>query len=159
MKPEALSKLSISGDLLSGSAQTSEIGMHLEVYRLRNDINAVVHAHPVAATGWAIGGRELPVNILAEAVAAFGRVPVTAYATPGTARVADVVRPYLDAHDALLLINHGAMTLGADLEQAYHRMEVLEHLAQTALAAMQAAGGAPLQEVPVEGLNEIRGDR
>ncbi|HCU37097.1 MAG TPA: class II aldolase family protein [Armatimonadetes bacterium] len=155
MEPDALSKLSADGELLSGARQTSEVGMHLEVYRLRTGINAVVHAHPAAATGWAIGGREFPVGILAEAVAAFGHVPVAEYATPGTARVADVVRPHLGTANAVLLMNHGAMTLGEDLEQAYYRMEVLEHVAQTALAAVQAAAGAPLQEVPEAGLNEI----
>lgn len=159
MVPDALSKLSADGEQLSGARQTSEIGMHLEVYRLRAEINAVVHAHPAAATGWAIGGREFPVGILAEAVAAFGHVPVADFATPGTPRVAEVVRPLVGSANAVLLMNHGAMTLGEDLEQAYYRMEVLEHVAQTAIAAVQAAGGAPLQEVPETGLNEIGGHR
>jgi len=157
MDPDALSKLSADGELRSGAKQTSEVGMHLEVYRLRPDINAVVHAHPAAATGWAIGGREFPVGILAEAVAAFGHVPVADYATPGTPRVAEVVRPHVCSANAVLLMNHGAMTLGEDLEQAYYRMEVLEHVAQTALAALQAACGAPLQEVPEAGLKDILG--
>ncbi len=159
MEPEALSRLSVDGELLSGARQTSEVGMHLEVYRRRPDINAVVHAHPAAATGWAIGGREFPVGILAEAVAAFGHVPVAEYATPGTRGVAEVVRPHVGSANAVLLMNHGAMTLGEDLEQAYYRMEVLEHVAQTAIAALQAAGGAPLQEVPETGLKEIGGHR
>lgn len=159
MDPSELSKLSPNGELLSGLRQTSEVGMHLEVYRLRPDVHAVVHAHPAAATGWAISGRAFPVGILAEAVAAFGTVPVAAYATPGTPRVAEAVRPHLAAANAILLMNHGAMTLGEALEQAYYRMEVLEHVAQTALAATRAAGDAPLQEVPEAGLNEIRGHR
>lgn len=157
MEPADLSKLSAEGELLSGARQTSEIGMHLEVYRLRAEVNAVVHAHPAAATGWVIGGREFPVGILAEAVAAFGHVPVAEYATPGTPRVAEAVRPHLATANAIMLLNHGAMTLGEGLEQAYYRMEVLEHVAQTALAAVQAAGGAPLQEVPAAGSKEIRG--
>jgi len=111
-----------------------------------------VHAHPPLATGYAISGQPLPVNILAETVTAFREVPVAECATPGTQEVVTAVRPHLAKHDAILLMNHGALTLGADLEQAYFRMEILEHFAKTALAVAQLGSA---QEIPPEQLEQL----
>ncbi len=156
MTPEGLAKLNMAGDVLNGVAASSEVMMHLEAYRLRADVNAVVHAHPPVATGWGIAGRSLPANILAETATIFKEVPIAPYATPGTAEVAASLRPYLPDHDAILLKNHGALTLADDIDEAYYRMEILENFAKTALVAVQLGGP---QEIPTEKvtvLHEIR---
>ncbi len=152
MAPASIAKLSMDGEALGDTEASSEVAMHLEAYRVRADVNAVVHAHPPVATGYATSGRSLPVKILAETVTAFREVPVAEYATPGTQEVVIAVRPHLANHDALLLMNHGALTLGRDLEQAYFRMEILEHFAKTALVVAQLGSA---QEIPPEQLEQL----
>ncbi len=152
MLPDIMAKLTVDGEVLGDAEASSEVAMHLEAYRVRADVNAVVHAHPPLATGYAISGRPLPVNILAETVTAFREVPVAECATPGTQEVVTAVQPHLAKHDAILLMNHGALTLGADLEQAYFRMEILEHFAKTALAVAQLGSA---QEIPPEQLEQL----
>src|SRR4030095_16324605 len=98
---------------------------HLEVYRKRPEVQAVVHAHPPVATAFAVAGIPLDRAVLAEVVTTLGRVPLAESATPSTKELPEAVRKYVKAHDGMLLANHGALTLGADLFSAYYKMEAL----------------------------------
>lgn len=103
--------------------------MHLRVYNENPGVNAVVHAHPPVATSFAIAGIPLDKPVLPEAIVLLGIVPVAPYALPGTQEVPDSIAPYCKTHNAVLLANHGALTWGRDLMEAYFRMESLEHYA------------------------------
>ena len=109
--------------------------MHLEVYRQRLDVRAVVHAHPPTATGFAVAGIPLDRAVLAEVLTTLGSIPLAEYATPSTAELPTAVGKYIKAHDGMLLANHGALTVGADLFGAYYKMETIEHFAQISLVA------------------------
>ncbi|MBI3940409.1 MAG: class II aldolase/adducin family protein [Acidobacteria bacterium] len=130
---EDIVKTDLQGNQLAGSRQPSgEISMHLEVYNNRPDINAVVHAHPTYATGFAVAG--LPINkpTLSEVVLTLGCIPLAEYATPTTPELAAVLRDYIPHYNAILLANHGALAYGETLLEAYYRMETLEHTAHIA---------------------------
>lgn len=130
MTEEMLIKVDLEGHVLQGTWEpSSELKMHLRVYEENPDLAACVHAHPPAATSFAIAGIALDRPILPEAVVQLGVVPVAPYATPGTREVADSVAPYCRTHNGVLLANHGALTWGASLMQAYMRMESLEYYA------------------------------
>ena len=119
----------------AGVAASSEVGMHLRIYQRRPDARAVVHAHPPTATAFAVAGEALPADVLPELILQMGVVPLVPYATPGTPALADGLEPYLTGHDAFLLANHGATTLGPTLRVAHQRMESLEHGARILMAA------------------------
>lgn len=128
----------LHGRLLAGTRNvTSEIGMHLAVYERRQDVEAVVHAHPPMATAFACSGRGLDEILCQEAVMTLGKVPLASYATTGTEEVAASLRPHLGDHSAVLLENHGAVTFGTTLLEAFMGMETVEHLAHVALVAHQ----------------------
>jgi L-fuculose-phosphate aldolase len=114
---------------------SSEMAMHLRIYACRPDVRAVVHAHPPAATGFAVTGEGLPARVLPEIILQVGEVPLVGYATPGGATLAERCARALAAHDALLMANHGAVTVGPSLALAHQRMESLEHAARILLAA------------------------
>ena len=131
--------------------------MHLAVYRGRADVRAVVHAHPPAATAFAICRRPLKTPYLAELVLGLGEVPVTAeFAMLSTQEVPDSIRPYLPDHNAVLLANHGALAWGGDLWQAFDRMETVEHTAKTLLNVQALGGGVPLRDDQVQTLIGMR---
>lgn len=136
--------------------QTSEIGMHTAAYRLRPDVQAVVHAHPVTATGFAAAGRPLDDSLLPEVIIHLGHVPIARYGLPGTSELTDELIPLIPYHNALLLQNHGCTTLGTDLQEAFFRMEVLEHFARITIAADLAGGGRSLPRMEVERLIAVR---
>jgi len=124
----------LEGRKLSGRRNpSSELGMHLLIYRRRPDINAVCHAHPPTATGYAAAGIPLNKAILAELVLSLGCVPVAQYGTPGTPELTDAIEPLVQSYDAILMANHGVVTYGADLLTAFFRMETTEHFARVAL--------------------------
>jgi len=130
MTADMMVKIDLGGKVLEGSsAPSSEVKMHLRVYRENRDVNAVVHAHPPMATSYAIAGVALDLPIYPEAVVSLGVVPLAPYATPGSEGVPDSITPFCKTHNAVLLANHGAITWGNDLMQAYLRMESLEHFA------------------------------
>ena len=113
-------------NVLEGSMKpSSEMKMHLRCYKEREDVRAVVHAHPPTATGYAVAGKSLDEYSMIETVIAIGSIPLTPYGTPSTYEVPDAIAPYLAKHDVLLLQNHGALTVGCDLITAYYRMETL----------------------------------
>jgi len=119
---------------------TSELDLHLRILRARPDVGAVVHAHPPTATGFAVAGQGFDAFVLPELILQMGRVPVVPYGTPGSPELGDRVEPFIAGHDALLLANHGAVTVGATLDAAWIRMESLEHAARIIFTA-RALGG------------------
>ena len=135
---------------------TSELDLHLRILTHRPDVGAVVHAHPPAATGFAVAGEEIPANLLPELIFLVGRVPIVPYGTPGTPELGDRVEPYLAEHDGLLLANHGAVTMGRTLDQAWIRMESLEHAARIVVAARTVGEPRPLDAAAVRTLEALR---
>ncbi len=131
---------------------SSEIKMHLRCYLERDDVGGVVHAHPPTATGFAVAGKSLDRYSMIETVIAIGSIPLTPYGTPSTNEVPESIAPYLKEHDVMLLQNHGALTVGADLITAYYRMETLELFAKISLTA-ELLGGA--QEIPKPQIDKL----
>src|SRR5262245_33677081 len=131
--------------------------MHLEVYRQRPDVQAVVHAHPPTATGFAVAGIPLDRAVLAEVLTTLGSIPIAEYATPSTRELPEAVRKYIKAHDGMLLANHGALTVGADLYGAYYKMETIEHFAKISLVARLLGRENLLSREEVMRLQELRG--
>jgi len=131
----------------SARKPTSELDLHLRILRHRPDVQAVVHAHPPAATGFAVAGQEIPDNLLPELIFVVGPVPLVPFGMPGTPELGDRIVPYLEdrRHHALLLANHGAVTLGRTLDEAWIRMESLEHSARIITAARAVGEPKPLQ--------------
>lgn len=143
MTEEMLVKVDLTGQMLEGTAKpSSELKMHLRAYQENPDIRAVVHAHPPVGTSFAIAGIPLDRPILPEAVIQLGVVPVAPYAEPGTQEVPDSIAPFCQAYNAVLLANHGALTWGDGLMQAYYRMESLEYYAQVTLNTVFLLGRA-----------------
>ncbi len=135
---------------------TSELELHLRILRRRPDVQAVVHAHPPAATGFAVAGEAIPGNLLPELIFVVGPVALVPFGMSGTRELGDQVVPYLDGHDALLLANHGAVTMGRTLDEAWIRMESLEHSARIILAARQVGQPRPLSAAAVRALVQQR---
>jgi L-fuculose-phosphate aldolase len=135
---------------------TSEIAMHLTVYNIRPDVHSVVHAHPPVATGFAAAGRALDKALLPEVVIQLGAVPLAAYGLPGTPALSDGMLPFIPNYDALLLENHGCTTWGADVWQAFFRMEMVEHFARITFVAEMMGGAKPLPREEVNKLFEAR---
>ena len=134
MTGEMLVCVDENGRVLEGNQKpSSESKMHLRVYRENPAVRAVVHAHPVTATAFAIARVPLDLALMTESVIGLGVVPVASYATAGTDAVAESVAPYCREYHALLLANHGALTWGEDAMQAYYRMESVEACAQVML--------------------------
>jgi len=124
----------LDGHKLSGRRNpSSELGMHLLIYRRRPDINAVCHAHPPVATGFAAAGVPLNKAILSELVLSLGCIPVARYGTPGTPELTEAIEPLVQSYDAILMANHGVVTYGQDLLSAFFRMETTEHFARVTL--------------------------
>jgi L-fuculose-phosphate aldolase len=158
MSPEMMVVTDLDGKKLAGERDpSSEMQMHLEVYRQRPDARAVVHAHPPMATGFAVAGIPLDRAVLAEVVTTLGSVPIAEYATPSTKELPEAVRRYVKAHDGMLLANHGALTLGADLFAAYYKMETIEHFAHISLVARLLGGERLLSRQEVDRLQGLRG--
>ena len=159
MTPEMLLVTDLDGNVLEGDRHPSSEGkMHLEVYRGRPDVNAVVHAHPPVATAFAVCRRGLETPYLSELVAGLGQVPcTTSFAMLSTEEVPESVRPSLANHNALLLANHGALAWGGDLWEAFDRLEAVEHTAKIVLNAQLLGGGVPLTEEEVARLQGLRG--
>lgn len=136
LRPEDLVVMDMDGRHLQGDRKiSSEAAMHLLFYRMRPDVQAVCHAHPPTATGFAAAGLGLDQAVLPEVVVCMGKIPLVRYATPGTPELSAAVEPYVPHYDALLLANHGAVTCGPDLMTAFFRMETIEHFAKIMLAA------------------------
>ena len=158
MTPEMMCVVDLDGRKLAGERDpSSELLMHLEVYRQRPDVRAVVHAHPPLATGFAVAGIPLDRAVLAEVITTLGSVPIAEYGTPSTRELPDAVRRYIRAHDGLLLANHGALTVAHELFAAYYKMETIEHFAKISLVARLLGGERLLTAEEVARLQALRG--
>ncbi len=135
---------------------TTEIRIHLAAYSQRQDVCAVVHAHPPYATAFAVARKPLEERLMPEAYIAVGKVALTAYGTPSTEELEASIRPALLHHDAVLLANHGAMTLGRDVLAAYNRMEALEQLARITSVTQIIGGAQSLTPEEIARLEAIR---
>ncbi|MCC6319160.1 MAG: class II aldolase/adducin family protein [Gemmatimonadaceae bacterium] len=154
---EDLVELSLSGTHVRGSRRaSSEVQMHLRIYQRRPDVHAVVHAHPPLATGFAVAGESFDTCVLPEMIFQVGWVPLVPYETPGTPQLADAFEPYLASHDAFLMANHGATTVGPTLMMAHQRMESLEHSARILLTARMLGRVNTLSGPQVEALIDAR---
>jgi L-fuculose-phosphate aldolase len=112
---------------------SSEMAMHLLIYEMRPDVHAVVHAHPPCATAYAAAGIPLNKALISEVVLALGCIPLAEYGTPGTPELSDEIRPFIKNFDALLMANHGVVTYGANIEEAFNRMDTVEHFAKISI--------------------------
>src|SRR6188472_75492 len=158
MTPDMMVIVDYDGKKVSGDRDpSSELPMHLEIYRNRPDINAVVHAHPPLATGFAVAGIPLTRAVLAEVVTTLGSIPIAEYGTPSTAELPEAVRKYIKAHDGMLLANHGAVTCGPNVMAAYYKMETIEHFAKISLVARLLGGENLISREEVERLQGLRG--
>src|SRR5215212_3027602 len=158
MTPDMMVVVDYDGRKMSGDRDpSSELPMHLEIYRNRPDVNAVVHAHPPTATGFATAGVPLTRAVLAEVVTTLGSIPIAEYGTPSTAELPAAVRKYIKAHDGMLLANHGAVTCGQDVMSAYYKMETIEHFAKISLVARLLGGENLISREEVERLQGLRG--
>jgi len=155
---EQILKVDLQGNVISGAMRpTSEMKMHLAVYRVRPDVSAIVHAHPPAATGFAACRIRLDQEvILPEVIFGLGKIGFAEYGTPTTEQVPNAVVKEIPDCDALLLSNHGALTVGADVMQAYYRMEVLEMYARVRLVTKILGGPKALDESEVSELFKVR---
>lgn len=149
--------VNLAGRFLSGQHKpTSELGLHLAVYRIRTDVNAVVHAHPPIANAFSFAGQTLDQCVIPEVVLGFGVIPTTEYATPSSEEGPCVVQKLIRDHDALLLQRHGSLTVGPDLRDAYFKLDKLEHAARITLAARQLGTVIPLSADELARLGAVR---
>jgi len=135
---------------------TSEVSMHLAVYRHRDDVKAVIHSHPPIATAFACVGRGLEEILCQEAVMTLGVVPLANYATTGTAEVAASLAPFIPDHDAILMANHGAVSYGTTILEAFQKMEIVEHLANITLVAHQLGAPRTLKHEQIKQLRDAK---
>lgn len=160
LRPEHMAWLKLDGAVLYGQP-SSELPMHLAIYRAVPEARAIVHAHPPTAIAWSLaqpGLGHLPDEALPEAILAAGRIPVVPYSRPGTAAMGDALLPYLPQHRLLLLARHGAVCWGESVEEAVNGIERLEHLCQILKSAAEMGGAKPLPAEEVEALRRIRAE-
>ncbi len=157
MRAADLVIVDMDGKRIAGKRSvSSEIGMHLLIYRLRPDVRGIVHAHPPTATGFAASGYDLNRPLVCEVVVGLGSIPLARYGTPGTPELTDALEPLIPHHDAILMANHGVVTFGSSLENAYMKMETVEHFAKIALVTHLLGHEQPLSEKEIEKLHEVR---
>ncbi len=157
MAEDMLCLCDLEGRQVAGHLKiSSEIRMHLEIYKLRPDIHAVAHAHPPTATGFAVAGIELTQCILPEVIVSLGGIPLAPYATPGGPQIFEPMKPLLEKYDAVLMANHGVVTLGKDVMDAHFKMETVEHFARIALVAHQLGSAKTLTAPQVGELIDLR---
>jgi L-fuculose-phosphate aldolase len=155
--PDDLVEVDLNGKRVRGPRRpSSEIDMHLRILRARPDVGAVVHAHPPVATGFSVAGESFNACVLPELIFQVGWVPLVPYATPGTAELGEQLEPFIKDYDALLLANHGAVTMGSTLMDARIRMESLEHAAKILFTARQLGRVVELDRADVERLEGMR---
>jgi L-fuculose-phosphate aldolase len=153
MKPEDLIVVDMDGNLLEGKGKlSSESFMHISVYKDRPDVTSVCHAHPPYSTAFAVAGIPLDKMILPEFIIMLGSVPVVEYGETGASELYERISNYIRDYDALLLANHGALTVGQNVSDAYHKMETLEHAAMIQFIASQLGNLNELSEDQVDKL-------
>ncbi len=158
LTPEALILTNLDGEAephTSGSRPTSELAMHLHVYRHRPDIRAVLHAHPPFATALSVAGLPFQDEIIPETLMVLGEVPTAAYARPGTPAMGEVLTPDLLRHDNFLLSHHGTLCLAESVERALINLERMEHTARVYFIASQMGGAKKLPASEIEQLRKL----
>jgi L-fuculose-phosphate aldolase len=156
MTEDACAVTDIEGKPLNDRKASSELAMHLLIYRERMDVRAVCHAHPPHGTAFAVAGLAIDQPILSEVILTLGCVPLADYGTPSTNELTEAMRPLVKHHNALLMANHGAVAYGADLWQAFDRLETLEHTARIAILARLLGGSKNLPADAIEKLINVR---
>ena len=160
MSQDMILKVDMDGEVISPKNQyrpSSEVKMHIQVYKQREDVTSIVHAHPPYCTSFAVAGIPLDRCILPEAVLNLGPVPIAPYGTPSTPEIPEAIKAYIQTSNAVLLANHGALTLGTDLMAAYHRMETLEHTAHITHLAIALGNINVISKEQVEKLKSFCG--
>jgi L-fuculose-phosphate aldolase len=153
MAPDDLVTVDMQGRKISGNrACSSEIAMHLLIYRMRPDVHGIAHAHPTTATGYAAAGMQMNEALISEVVLSLGTIPLARYGTPGTPELSDALEPLIPDHDAIIMANHGVVTYGETLLRAYMNMETVEHFAKISLVSHLLGRQHPLDEKQVEKL-------
>lgn len=150
----------INGELLSNldnGKPSTELAMHLTAYKMRQDIKAVVHAHPTCAVGFTVAGVPLDEPVLPEVVCTVGSIPTAKYATPSTEEVSQSIQGLVGEYDVMMMDHHGALCLGSDIWDAFYKLETLEHYAETMLVAHLLGGVKPLSSEQVKQLIAVRG--
>lgn len=157
MRPADMVIVDLDGHRLAGRRNvSSEIAMHLLIYKLRPDVRGVVHAHPPTATGFAAAGIALNQPLVCEVVIGLGSIPLARYGTPGTPELSDALAPLIPEYDAILMSNHGVVAYGDTLHHAYMKMETVEHFAQIALVTHLLGRQQPLEGEDLEKLKLAR---
>lgn len=157
MHPDDLVIVDLGGRKVEGRREvSSEIAMHLLIYRMRSDISAVVHAHPPTATGFAAAGIALDKALVSEVMLTLGKIPLAAYGCPGTPELSGALRPLIPDHDAILMANHGVVAYADDLTQAFMHMETVEHFAKITLVTRTLGQQQVLPAEEVQKLDAIR---
>lgn len=157
LQPSDLVCVNMAGHCFSGrNRPTSELPLHLAVYAIRSDVNAVVHAHPPIANAFSFAGQTLDQCVIPEVVLGFGAIPTSAYATPSSEEGPRVIQELIREHDAILLQRHGSLTVGPSLRDAYFKLEKVEHAAQITLAARQLGTVIPLSADELQRLAAVR---
>jgi L-fuculose-phosphate aldolase len=156
MTEDSLALTDLQGNPLNDRKASSELKMHLLIYQERDDVQAVVHAHPPHGTAFAVANLAIDQPILSEVILALGCVPLTGYGTPSTDELTEEMQPYVGVHNALLMANHGAVAYGDDLWQAFDRMETLEHTAKISILARALGGARDLPADAIEKLINVR---
>jgi L-fuculose-phosphate aldolase len=156
MTEDCLALTYMDGKPLTDKKASSELAMHLLIYKMRPEIKAVCHAHPPHGTAFAVAGLAIDKPILSEVILTLGCVPLTDYGTPSTSELTEAMKPYVTHHNALLMANHGAVAYGDSLWQAFDRLETLEHTAKIAILAKTLGGAVDLPADAIEKLINIR---
>jgi L-fuculose-phosphate aldolase len=147
LRPSDMVIVDRDGHVIAGRHHvSSEIAMHLLIYKLRPDVNGIVHAHPPTATGFAAAGIALDQPLVCEVVIGLGSIPLANYGTPGTPELCATLKPLISEYDAILMSNHGVVTYADTLEHAHMKMETVEHFAQIALVTHLLGQQRPLQD-------------
>ncbi|MBV9928344.1 MAG: class II aldolase/adducin family protein [Acidobacteria bacterium] len=156
MTEDSLALTDLEGKPLNDRRASSELAMHLLIYRERADVRSVCHAHPPHGSAFAVAGLAIDQPILSEVILTLGCVPLAAYGTPSTDELTEAMRPLVKHHNALLMANHGAVAYGADLWQAFDRLETLEHTAKIAILSRALGGARELPPDSIEKLIDVR---
>jgi L-fuculose-phosphate aldolase len=157
LTPKDLVKINFKGKKIQGEKEaSSEIKLHKFIYQARKDINAVIHTHPKYSTAFAAAGIALDKIVYPEIYIKFGKVPLAKYATPSTDEVPESIAKFVKDYDAILLANHGLVTYGVDLEDAYYKTEKIEHIAETSFYARMLGGERVLTKAQVKKLDLLK---
>lgn len=156
VKEKDIIETDLKGRIVAGTGKLStENKIHFFIYSSRPDVRAVIHCHPVYATAFAASGKSFPADIFPEVILTLGKIPVCEYATPSTEEVPLSLKPHISEGWAYLLKNHGAVTLGRNIKEAYFKMEKLEHTAKTLAVSYLLGGPRPIPKNKVEQLINI----